>query len=129
MTATRIILRWSFIPSVISALIIWIINPDTGHISAFDAGIMIAIFEAPFGALAGAIFALLVLRIPFVQRFGRIGFLLLGAFVGAIVGGIAWITGFHTLWTMVVAVLLGAVLGLFHKGWRSDPKAAGGLTT
>jgi Na+/melibiose symporter-like transporter len=129
MTTTRIILRWSFIPGLISALIIWIINPDTGHISAFDAGVMIGIAEAPFGALAGAIFALLVLRIPFIQRFGRIGFLLLGAVVGAIVGGIAWITVFHTLWTMVVAVLLGAVLGLFYKGWRSAPEAAGGPTT
>jgi hypothetical protein len=129
MTTRRTILRWSMTSGLVSWFIIWIINPDTGHISAFDAGVMIGIGAAAFGALAGAIFALLVLRIPFVQRFGRIGFLLLGAIVGAIVGGIAWIALFHTLWTMVVAVLLGAVLGLFYKGWRFGPEAEGGPTT
>jgi hypothetical protein len=129
LTAKAIILRWSLIWGFISALIIWIRNPDTGHISVLDVGVIIGIGAAVFGSLAGAIFALLVLRIPFVQRFGRIGFLLLGTVVGAIVGGIAWITVFHTLWTMVVAVLLGEVLGLFYKGWRFGPDAMGGPMT
>jgi hypothetical protein len=129
LTAKAIILRWSFISGFISALIIWIRNPDTSHVSAFEYGVIVGIIGAVFGALAGAIFRLLVLRIPFVQKFGRSEFLLLGAVVGAIVGGIAWITMVRTLWTMVIAVLLGAVLGLFYKGWRSDPEAAGGPST
>lgn len=129
LTATRFVLRWSIISGLVSALFTLIANPDTSHYSGDSLGVIAGIIGAVFGALAGVLFKLLVLRIPFVQRFGRIGLLLIGAVVGAIVGGIAWITMARTLWTMVIAVLLGAVLGLLYKGWRSDPEATGGPTT
>ena len=88
-----------------------LIDPDTGHIPRTMVPLMIGVPSAVFGALAGLLFALVVVPAGIRIPLGTTGRTLLGATVGGIVGIVFMNILAHSIVTVALAALLGAALG------------------
>jgi len=88
-----------------------LIDPDTGHIPRAMVPLMIGGPSAVFGALAGLLFALVVVPAGIRVPLGTTGRTLLGATVGGIVGIVFMNILAHSIVTVALAALLGAALG------------------
>jgi hypothetical protein len=88
-----------------------LIDPDTGHIPRAMVPLMIGVPSAVFGALAGLLFALVVVPAGIRIPLGATGRTLLGATVGGIAGVVFMNILAHSIVTVALASLLGAALG------------------
>lgn len=91
--------------------ILTLIDPDTGHIPRAMVPLMIGVSSAVLGALAGLLFALIVVPAGIRIPLGTTGRTLLGATVGGIVGIVFMNILAHSIVTIALASLLGAALG------------------
>ncbi|MDP9337888.1 MAG: hypothetical protein M3P45_03365 [Acidobacteriota bacterium] len=105
-------LQWAVLWGLVGAtagVVATIVEPDTGHIDPKFVPIMIGVPSAAFGALAGLVFASMV--VPSNIRFlGPKGRVVIGGVVCAAVGAIFMNVLAHSAIAILLAAFLGAAL-------------------
>jgi len=109
MTALQWAIVWAFIGAVVVVVAV-LIEPDTGHIPRKLVPLMVAVPSAAFGAIAGLIFASVTAPVSFGFHLGRRETTLVGAAIGGATGFVFMNLLAHSVVTIVLGVLLGALL-------------------
>jgi hypothetical protein len=99
-----------------------VISPATGHIARPMVPVIVGIPSAAFGAIAGCLFACIMSAESVSRALGRWGRSVLGLIMGGAAGVVFMDLLAHSIVTVVLAALLGAVLA----AWYAGPEILGG---
>jgi hypothetical protein len=106
-------LKWAVVWGLAGAamgVVATLIEPDTGHIPRNLVPVMIGVPRAVFGAVAGLLFASVMVSAHIQASLGPTGRAALGGAVGAAVGMIFMNLLAHSVVTVVFAAFWGAAL-------------------
>ena len=105
--------KWAIVWGLVGAAmgaVATIVEPDTGHIPRNLVPLMIGLPSAAFGAIAGLIFASVMVPIQVGTFLGLKGRVALGAVVGATAGIVFMNLLAHSVLTIFLAGFLGGAL-------------------
>ena len=108
-------LKWAAVWALAGAamgVVATLIEPDTGHIPRHLVPLMIAVPSAAFGVVAGLIFASVVAPVKINVSLGPKGRALFGGVVGGATGMVFMNMLAHSVVTVLLAALLGALLAV-----------------
>jgi hypothetical protein len=106
-------LKWAIVWGLAGAamgVVATLIEPDTGHIPRKLVPVMIGLPSAAFGAVAGLLFASVLVPAHISASLGPTGRVVLGGVVGGAVGMIFMNLLAHSVVTVLLAAFLGAAL-------------------
>lgn len=106
-------LTWAIVWGLAGAamgVVATLVEPDTGHIPRNLVPVMIGLPSAAFGAVAGLLFASVLVPVKISASLGSTGRVVLGAVVGGAIGMIFMNVLAHSLVAVLLAAFLGATL-------------------